>query len=188
MKKSLVNKIIYLVVFFPYQLIGQTNIMATDWKKLPPLESQLQVRFELAAIGVHLSLKDASVPNGSNYVNACNKDNKFHLLEQAIVGVKLSNNQIYTFYFALIYDKKGIVTDSAYIGYIKTEFGEQSDKYLVKVKKTRLLLENNIFTEFISCRNDIHVIIEDQKYISKIEFPNQVVLNIKKYYHQVCDN
>lgn len=175
-----------LVLTTPKVLVCQTNIMAVDWKQLSNIESSLQLAFMMGATGVEISLKDETVPDGANYAVGCEKD-KMRKLGQTIVGLKVDKNEIWSFYFALIYDAEGKYTNSAYAGYIKTTFGEQKEKYLVKAKKMRLYTENNIYTESIKFLNGITIIIEDKIYVRQVISPTGEILNVERYYYEDCN-
>ncbi|MES2139894.1 MAG: hypothetical protein V4511_09290 [Bacteroidota bacterium] len=187
MKKKLFTTIILFLFLIPFNSSSQTNIMATDWKKLSDLESSLQLQLKAAATGFHLSLNDVSIVDGTYSLRACKKDNKLNPIEQTCIGVKNNKNLIWLLYFALIYDKEGRYTDNAYAGYIKTEFGEQKNKYLIKVKKTRLYPENNIFTESITFENGITFIIENRIFIRRVELPDKQILYVKDYFYEDCN-
>lgn len=174
-----------LILTTPKESACQTNIMAVDWKQLSNIESSLQLAFMMGATGVEISLKDETVPDGANYAVGCEKD-KIRKLGQTIVGLKVDKNEIWSFYFALIYDAEGKYTTNAYAGYIKTTFGEQKEKFLIKAKKTRLYPANNIYTESIKFQNGITFIIEDRIYVRQIISPQGEILDVEKYYYEDC--
>ncbi|MDI1355090.1 MAG: hypothetical protein PSX36_09230 [bacterium] len=184
--KYLLITIMFLAFIVPKKAVSQTNIMEVDWQKLSDLESGLQLAFKLGATGVEISLKGENVPDGANYAVGCEKD-KTRRLGQTIVGLKADKNEIWSFYFALIYDAEGKYTSNAYVGYIKTTYGEQKERYLVKVKKTRLYPENNIYTESIKFQNGITFIIEDRIYVRQVISPKGEILYVEKYYYEDCN-
>ena len=175
-----------LLLTKPKAAVCQTNIMAVDWKQLSNLESSLQLGFMLGSKGVEISLKDQTVPDGANYAVGCKKA-KIRKLGQTIIGLKVDKNEIWSFYFALIYDAAGKYTNSTYVGYIKTTFGEQKEKFLIKTKKTRLYTENNIYTESIKFQNGITFIIEDKIYVRQVISPSGEILYVEKYYYEDCN-
>lgn len=179
-----------ILTLFPFVSVCQINIMTKSWKTLSHLESQLQLGLNAASTGAHFSLKDATVADLSYYVSACEKSKGNKLMfpiSCSVIGFKENKNLIWTFYFALIYTKDGRYTDSAYAGYTKTEFGEQTDKYLIKLKKLREYPENNVFTETLIINEEIGFVIEDKIFIRKIIFPDKG-LTVKQYYYEDCDN
>ncbi|MBP7809469.1 MAG: hypothetical protein KA163_09260 [Bacteroidia bacterium] len=183
MKKSLV---FFLLSIYVLGAFSQTNIMKVDWQKLSKLESGIQLDFKMAAIGVKLGLGGEEVPDYAYYFKCCTFKIP-HNIEQTIAGLKMNRNQRWTFYFSLIYDSNGKYTDYAYAGYIITEYGENTQEYLIKVKKTRLYPENNIYTEKITFTNGVSFLIEERRYVRKVILP-EITLTNEDYYYKDCSS
>lgn len=178
-----------LVGFFTYtfsiSLFSQNNIMATNWEKLSDIEKNIQLDFILASKGVEISLKEESVPFDYYYVTACKKEEKLQPLDRTIVGLKINNNQLWSFCYTPVIGSEGY-SDFAYAGYIKTEFGEQKEKYLIKANKVRLYPENNIYTECITFKNGMRFIIEDKIYLRRIDLVDGRTLRVENYSYEDC--
>lgn len=160
---------------------SQTNICERDDKQKSDLESNLCMDIHLSGMAVNIRVTTGSLDLGSFYVIANNKG-VFTPLARTMIGLNANKNQSWALYYALIYDNnKSLMTDSAYVGYSKWEYGEDAEQYLMKIKKRRIYPENNIFTESITFGNGIIFIVEDRIYVRKVSFPDGTTLNIPNY-------
>ena len=159
--------------------------MEADFEKLDNNEKLTRAQLRIAAYGVEKSLKGGEIQEGSNYSRGCQK-HKIQGPENAVVGIKISKNELWTFYFALAYEANGTYSQYAYVGYVKTEYGAHSLEYLAKIKKTRLYPKNNIYTEEIKFSNGIIFVIEDFRFVRHIVIPDTFEFNVQQYYYTDC--
>jgi hypothetical protein len=159
----------------------QTNICDTVYKQKSGFESDLCMHLHLSGFAANIMATTSNMEDGSFYVRASNKNIAFPLAA-TIINLKAGKNESWALYYALIYDdSKHLMTDSAYVGYSKWKYGEESEQYLTKIKKRRIYPENNIFTESITFGNGITFIIERRIFIRKVTFSDGHFLDIPNY-------
>ena len=123
--------------------------------------------------------------DGYYFVHSCFKSSK-NLLPYTLISLRQNSNLFYSIFYAPNTDEDGYIQDNyAYVGFIKKEYGE-SDYFCIKVKKTRIYTNNNIYTESIILDNGIILTIENKLTIKKIRLPEGNEINIRTYYSQDC--
>lgn len=173
-----------LSTFINKVTFSQTNICERDDKQKSELESNLCMQIHLNGAAVNIRASTGSLDVGSFYVIANNKG-VFTPLDRTMIGLNANKNQSWALYYALIYDNdKHLMTDSAYAGYSKWEYGDEAEQYLMKIKKRRIYPENNIYTESITFSNGIIFIVENRIYVRKVTFPDGQTLNIPNYIYE----
>lgn len=171
-----------LLLAFPIFSFCQTNIFEKDDKLLTATEVNLLTNFSMGEMAYSIQLESAA--NGTYITTACEKGSNYNL-SMTIIGMKVNKNLNFTILYADILDKNGVATDYAYVGYMKREFGATKD-YLIKIKKTRILLENNIYTESITINNGIILTIENKFYVRKVKLPDNPEFSINDYSYIDC--
>ena len=173
MKYITVIALLFLMPNFSY---CQRNLYDTDINRLNERDANVCWIFSMAEAAMSVGLK--YVEDGTINIKGCRADKFPRPFPETIIAVRINKNLNFTVFYADIHDKNGVATDSAYVGYMKRQYGETKN-YLIKVKKTRLYLENNIYTESITLNNGIFLTIENKLFVRKLKLPeyDEVTLN-----------
>jgi len=110
-------------------------------------------------------------------------DDRFMVSDGKIVTIKMSDNCLFVFSLHDIIgyskpDYKPTPTDSVYVGFLSYKYGE-IDKNTVRffrIKKKRILVSNNIFTEEINVTKEVKFILEEKYKLTKIILGTKEIL------------
>jgi hypothetical protein len=183
-KRFLKSILFFLVNFLNFNIVfSQLNMADKDIKLLTSIENTVFVNISLADVAYSMQLPD--LPDGAYITTACDVNKIFNPISYTSIGIRENKNLFFTIYFSLILDKYGYTTESAYVGYIKRQYGEPKT-YIIKTKKIRIYPENNIYTEIIKLDNGIILTIENKMFVKKIKLPNSEEFEIKDYLYRDC--
>ena len=110
-------------------------------------------------------------------------DDKYIVSDGKIITVKMSSNCLFVFSLNDIIgyckpDYKPTPTDSVYVGFFSYKYGEidKSTVRFLRIKKKRVLMNNNIFTEEIFITKEIKFTMEEKYKLTKLTLGTKEIL------------
>ena len=176
--------IVLLNIMFFHSSFGQNNICDQTTLQRSEFDSKLCTDIHLLGLAVNIRVNTSNMKVGDAYIFG-RKKSPFFQFDESTIGLKASENQSWAFLYAAIYnDNTNLITDSAYIGYSKWEYGQDTLLYLTKVKKTRIYPQNKILTESVTFDNGIKLIIENRVFVRKLILKNGDTIEFDSYSYE----